>query len=81
MPMRTTFAQFAAAFRSCKGRGDWRTRSTIGDVALCRRDDPSNPSPDYSDLVEALDDVVGGRSFLDPDAVALRAVFQPRGGL
>lgn len=80
MPMRTTFAQFAAAFRSCKGRGDWRTRSMIGAVAIDRVVEPSQPDPDYSDLVAALDDVVGGRSFLDPDALALRAVFHPRGG-
>lgn len=79
--MRTTFAQFASIFRSSKGRVNWRTRSMIGVVAVDRRTDASNPSPDYSDLVAALDDVVGGRSFSDPDAVALRAVFAPRGGL
>lgn len=81
-----TYSQFQEAFILAKAKcADWRMRSMVGGIALNRAcdasDAPAAGPTDFSDLMAALDDVVAGRSYSDPDAVALRAVFRPQGGV
>lgn len=77
--IRTSFRQFQAASRAATGNRSLIT--IIRAMALTRvyawQDNRSQPVPCFGDLTDALDEVVGGRSFLDPDAIALRAIFTP----
>lgn len=86
-----TFSDFKEALAEAryKGTADWRIRSILGGLAMKRAaaapsiSDASGNAPleDFSDLIDALDHVVGGRRSISPEMDPVLATLQRNGGV